>query len=245
MIRVQFLLKYSLTLFTLLPAVVWADFDPCPIDFADLVRGRVEPHVGETTLARSFPDADTRILGQGEAGGMTYLVTPKTGGNPFVIKDYNKGGPEIATNDRWALEALNVALGARPAQPQAKAIRAIKVLESIDASTLKLQYAKGIDLRTVRSRLSPADEKRLERHFLRNLQDTKRRLEAPSGIWMNDAKYFTQSAEIGTSVDGWPMLNVTLRSGDASSKPRTVKIKLKSDNLLIGPDGEFVIFDPY
>lgn len=212
----------------------------CPDSFRELMN-RLRPEIGSPALLKGFETEDVRLLGSGPGGGHVYLVRPKDASPAYVVKVYDMGGPVIARNDRFALEILDQALNGdvRPGT-----MKSIKVLEEVNARTLKLEYAAGRDIEEV-DWAAGRDRKRLSRLFYRQVQEAKRKIEAMATFTIRGSKFkVTAAPMLKHGFEGKATLEVILENTEPAGIPKKVRIILKSDGIVLTPSGQFLIIDP-
>jgi hypothetical protein len=215
--------------------------DPdCPNAFRDLFA-TLKSHLGDAVTDKRFPDAEVSFLGQGHGGGNVYHVKPKDGSSPFVVKDYVLGGDDSAINDALGLQILDHITSGR-ATP--KAMRPVKLLERLDIETLKLEYVSGRDVQKIAAETVDAEARtKLARLFMRQLETLKNDL--PHGKELTVGKYsykVLDSTYYPSKVSGFQDLVVVLRRKEYPKD--LVQLWIKPDNVVITPDGDFVIIDP-
>lgn len=219
---------------------------PCSARFRLLYDRLGGVELGSPVTLKGFESEDVRLLGVGGIGGHVYHVTPKDGAAPFVVKVYDHGGPVYARNDVLAFSFLNSAMNssARPSN----AIKSIRVLDQLDDLTLKLEYVSGIDLKKSGSRVNSVDREKLRRRFLEQLKELKARLLSQSSYSYNGQSFkFESKYEIENATDPtkFPALFGTFRNQTPGAKPAEVWLQIKADNVVLTPNGRFVIIDPF
>jgi hypothetical protein len=212
----------------------------CPDSFRNLFATQ-KPHTGDVVKDGRFPDAKTSFLGQGFGGGNVYLVRPNDGSMPFVVKDYVLGGADSAINDAFGLEILEKLTEARVTQ---KAMRPVRVIERLDRDSFKLEYIPGRDVRKLADEAEDEEARaKLARLFERQLETLKNHL--PKGRELQVGNYgFTvmEAAYRGSVTRGFQDLVVVLRRKEYPKD--LVHLWIKPENVVVTPDGDFVIIDP-
>jgi hypothetical protein len=212
----------------------------CPDSFRALLF-QDKPNIGSPAMVRGFEGEETRMLGSGEMGGHVYLVKPRDQTPPFVVKIYDLGGPGIARNDRIAFSILN---GVLNSEAKPGTLRSIDSVEQLNPSTLKLQWVSGRDIEQV-SWTAGADRERLSRLFLRQLQEAKRKLDKAGSFSVDGNTYRIKSSILQPrGFEGKAKLEMVLENLDPEAKPTRIRIILKSDGVVLTPDGQFVVIDP-
>ncbi|MDZ4082880.1 MAG: hypothetical protein U1E10_08095 [Bdellovibrionales bacterium] len=212
----------------------------CPDAFRNLFA-TLKPHTGDIVSDARFPDATTSFLGQGFGGGNVYLVRPKDGSAPFVVKDYVLGGADSAINDAFGLEVLDKLTEGRVTQ---KAMRPVRVIERLDRDSFKLEYIPGRDVRKLADEAEDEEARtKLARLFERQLETLKNNLPNGRDLQVGNHGFTVMEASYRGSVTrGFQDLVVVLRRKEF---PRDlVHLWIKPENVVVTPDGEFVIIDP-
>jgi RIO-like serine/threonine protein kinase len=160
---------------------------------------------------------------------------------PFVVKDYVLGGADSAINDAFGLEILEKLTEARVTQ---KAMRPVRVIERLDRDSFKLEYIPGRDVRKLADEAEDEEARaKLARLFERQLETLKNHL--PKGRELQVGNYgFTvmEAAYRGSVTRGFQDLVVVLRRKEYPKD--LVHLWIKPENVVVTPDGDFVIIDP-
>lgn len=207
----------------------------CPDGFESLFN-KVRVENGSRASLRGFENYDVRRLGTGEVGGTSYLVNPPGGGAPFAVKVYDIGGQRMATNDRAGLEIL--------AQVESKIVP-VKVLESIDARTLKIEYAPGSDLERFSEIVSGDERATLSNIYREHVQKIEAALTVGKEFQTSDSIWQVASAHRLSSSPSWPIFEIRLRNRKPDGKPAEIRIRIKPDNIIVSPTGDMRTIDPY
>jgi hypothetical protein len=217
-------------------------FDPdCPDAFRKLFAN-VKPHTGAIVADPRFPDATVSFLGQGFGGGDVHLVRPNDGSTPFAVKDYVLGGADAAINDAFGLEILDQLTAARVTQ---KAMRPVRVIERLDRDSFKLEWVPGRDVRKLADEAEDEEARaKLARLFERQLETLKSNMPNGRELKVGDHTLTVmESSHRGSLTWGFQDLRVVLRRKEY---PRDlIHLWIKPENVVVTPDGEFVIIDPH
>lgn len=226
-------MKYIFFLLSILP--ILNAKASCPEGYESLF-GKVAIENGSPASLRGFENFEVRRLGTGEVGGTSYLVRPPDGGTPFAVKVYEIGGQRMAMNDRIGLEVL--------AQVESK-ILPVKVLDSIDARTLKLEYAPGTDLERFSETVSGDERTALSLIYQEHVQKIEAAMSTGREFQAGEAKWQVASSHRLSSSPSWPVFEIRLRNQNPNSKPAEIRIRIKPDNIVVSPNGEMRTIDPY
>lgn len=207
----------------------------CPEVYDSLFR-KVAIEYGSPATLRGFEMYDVRRLGTGEVGGTSYLVRPPDGGTPFAVKVYDIGGQSMATNDRIGFEVLS--------QVESK-IKPVKVLESIDARTLKLEYLPGSDLERLSESVGGEERAALSEVYREHVKKIEAVMTNGKEFKVDEVTWQVASTHRLSSSSSWPVFEVRLRNQNPNGKPSEVRIRIKPDNIIVSPSGEMRTIDPY
>ena len=212
----------------------------CSDSFKELFRNP-KINAGSPAKLRGFEDYEVRLLGAGETGGPVYWVRPRGGGEPFVVKDYLAIGPQVSINDELGIEMLTQCLNSRT---NSFSIRSLRFLERLSDRRVKLEYVPGETIDELAATVDLTTRARLHRLFRRQLEAVKGKFRPGDEFMTSRGLYEVVESTLGPK-GSWAELNVVLRARDSATVPQAVRLKLKTDNVVIDSRGQFVIIDPY
>jgi len=169
-------------------------------------------------------------------------VRPNDGSTPFAVKDYVLGGADAAINDAFGLEILDQLTAARVTQ---KAMRPVRVIERLDRDSFKLEWVPGRDVRKLADEAEDEEARaKLARLFERQLETLKSNMPNGRELKVGDHTLTVmESSHRGSLTWGFQDLRVVLRRKEY---PRDlIHLWIKPENVVVTPDGEFVIIDPH